>query len=205
MTNQDAPSALPPRRIRIIGASGSGKTTLGRQAAQRLGVAHLELDAVFWDRDWTFRDLEEARRIVREFAERHPDGWVADGTWESRLGDLLAPGTDGGADLVVWLDPPRWRVMSRVVRRTVVRGISRRELWHGNRERPSTWFSRQPEDNIVLWAWHAVPNLRERFGPRVGRPGFLRLGSPREVRAWLQTLSDRGDRGGPTATPPRST
>ena len=35
------------------GTSCSGKTTLARAISQRLGLAHIELDALFWGRDWT--------------------------------------------------------------------------------------------------------------------------------------------------------
>lgn len=48
------------RRIHVIGVSGSGKTTLARQAAAILGVGHLELDAVFWQENWTYRNLDDA-------------------------------------------------------------------------------------------------------------------------------------------------
>ncbi|WP_447943576.1 hypothetical protein [Microbacterium aurum] len=54
-----------------------------------------------------------------------------------RLGDLLSPGTPGGADAIVWIDHPRRVVMRRVVGRTIRRALTREELWHGNRERPS--------------------------------------------------------------------
>lgn len=177
-----------PRRVRIVGVSGAGKTTLAAEAARRLGVAHLELDAVFWDRDWTFRDVEEARALVREFVAAHPDGWVADGNWRTRLEGLLEPGTPGGADLVVWLDHSRALVMSRLVRRTVRRGVLREELWHGNRENPADWIRRDPEENILLWGWTQHGPTRTRFAPRVGDPTFLRLGGRRAVAAWLDSL-----------------
>ena len=103
------------RRIRIVGISGAGKTQLAAEVAAATGLAHLELDAVFWQADWQFRDLDEARAAVRAFADAHPEGWVADGNWNSRLDGLLDPGTPGGADQVVWLDHSRPFVMRRVV------------------------------------------------------------------------------------------
>lgn len=194
-----APVRLPARpRVRVIGASGSGKTTLARRAAERLGVAHLELDAVFWDRDWQMRDAVEARDVVRRFVDAHPEGWVGDGNWSNRLEGMLDP--PSGSDLVVWLDPPRSVVLARVVRRTLWRGLTRRELWHGNRERPRTWLSRDPEQNIVLWSWRSVPRLRADLAPRVGTPGFVRLSTRREVRRWLEELTGATNR---TARPPR--
>lgn len=175
-----------PRRIRVVGVSGSGKTRLAAGIADRLGLAHLELDAVFWDADWTFRDVGEARALVLGFVARHREGWVADGNWTSRLGDLLQPPT--GADLVVWLDHPRWLVMTRVLRRTLWRGLTGKELWHGNRERPSSWLSRDPQKNIIYWAWTAYQGTRDRYLAMVGEPWCVRLSGRRQVARWLASL-----------------
>lgn len=184
------PSA--PARIRVVGVSGSGKTSLAERVARRTGLPRLELDAVFWDEGWAYRDLDEAHAIVRAFAAEHPDAWVVDGNWTSRLDGLLGPGTPGGADLVVWLDHPRAVVMWRVVTRTLRRGITREELWHGNRERPSTWLRWAPEENIVRWAWTQHPVVRERMTRRIadGEP-VLRLRGRRAVEAWIATLPER--------------
>jgi adenylate kinase family enzyme len=181
-------TACVPRRIRVVGVSGSGKTRLARALAGRLGLAHLELDAVFWDADWRFRDLGQARALLDDFVAAHPGGWVVDGNWTSRLEGRLEP--PDGVDLVVWLDHSRPLVMWRVVTRTLRRGLTRQELWHGNRERPASWLSRDPEQNIMLWSWTTHATTRARLAPRVGTPGFLRLAGRRQVAAWLRSLPD---------------
>lgn len=182
----------PLRRVRIVGTSGSGKSHLAAQLATILGVARLELDAVFWDAEWTYRDLEEAHAQVRAFAAENPDGWVVDGNWTSRLQGLLDPGTPGGADVYVWLDHPRRTVMRRVIGRTLCRGILQEELWHGNRERVRDWVRWEPEHNIVRWAWTNHPVTRERMLQRIadGVP-VVRLRGQREVDAWLSSLSEK--------------
>lgn len=183
------PLASHARRIRVVGISGSGKTTLAREIARRTGLPHLELDAAFWDAEWTFRELEEAHAVIDRFVDAHPDGWVMDGNWTSRLGSRLDPGAAGGADLVVWLDHPRRVVMARIIRRTLRRGIVREELWHGNRERPSTWLSRDPERNIIRWTWAHHGTVRQRMAERIaaGWP-VVRLTNRREVAAWLAAV-----------------
>lgn len=182
-----------PSRLRIVGTSGSGKSQLARTVARARGLPLLELDAVFWAAGWTYRDLEEARETVRTFAAGHPEGWVIEGNWTSRLDGLLEPGTPGGADAVVWLDHPRSLVMRRIVARTLRRGIRREELWHGNRERISSWVRWAPEENIVRWAWTNHPVLRARMEERIaaGMP-VVRLRGQREVDAWLAALSADG-------------
>ena len=182
-----------PTRLRIVGTSGSGKSRLARAVARAKDLPLLELDAVFWAEGWTYRDLEEARAIVRAFVAAHPEGWVVEGNWTSRLDGLLDPGTPGGADAVVWLDHPRGLVMRRVVGRTLRRGLRREELWHGNRERVSSWLRWAPEENIVRWAWTNHPVMRERMEERLaaGMP-IVRLRGQREVDAWLAALSADG-------------
>lgn len=184
---------ISPRRFRVVGTSGSGKTTFSRRLAAQQGLPHLELDAVFWDADWRKRDLEEALRLVRDFVDAHPEGWVAEGNWSSSLRGLLDPGTPGGADVVVWLDPSRAVVMRRVWGRTLRRGLLREELWHGNRERISSWLRWDPERNIVRWAWTSFASNRERMARRqaAGEP-IVRLRTRREVDAWLATATADG-------------
>ena len=36
-----------PRRINVVGTSGSGKTTVAGAIAERLGLPHIEMDALF--------------------------------------------------------------------------------------------------------------------------------------------------------------
>jgi len=177
----------PLVKVRIVGTSGSGKSHLAERVASALELPRLELDAVFWDAGWTYRDLDEAHGIVAEFLKDHPRGWVIDGNWNSRLGDLL-DGADG-ADLIVWIDHSRLRTLGRVVRRTLRRGVLREELWHGNKERASSWLRWDPEENIVLWSWTQHPLARARLEERIaaGEP-IVRLRGQRAVDAWVRAL-----------------
>ena len=181
---------IHPRRIWIVGVSGAGKTTLARKVAHQLEVAHLELDAVFWQEHWTFRDLDEAHASIRAFQAAHSHGWVMDGNWTSRLNGMLTPGTPGGADVVVWLDHPRLLTMWRVITRTLKRGITQEPLWHGNTERVRGWLSTDPNHNIVLFAWRQHSALRARWKHQAhSSPHVVRLRGRAHVSRWLSTLT----------------
>src|SRR5919198_3265744 len=105
---------MPPK-IAVVGTSGSGKTTVARELARRLGVLHVELDALFHGPDWTETPVDEFRRRVA--AATGGSGWVVDGNYESKLGDLVLE----LADTIVWLDVPLHVALSRVTRRTIRR------------------------------------------------------------------------------------
>src|SRR5919201_1062078 len=118
---------MPPK-IAVVGTSGSGKTTVARELARRFGVPHVELDALFHGPNWKETPADEFRRLVA--AATDGSGWVVDGNYESKLGDLVL----GRADTVIWLDVPLRVALTRVTRRTIRRIRTGEELWNGNRE-----------------------------------------------------------------------
>jgi len=181
------------RRIKVVGNSGAGKTTFARELARRLDVPHLELDEAFWGPGWQPADAADGRAAVGRFLTT-PEagrGWVVDGNWNAKLGESLT-----GLEAVVWLDFPRRVVMARVLRRTLARAVLRLELWHGNRERWSSLVRRDPEENIVLWAWTQHDEYRAQY-LRLAADGsipVIRLRHPREARRWLQAVRPAAER-----------
>ena len=177
------------QRIRVIGASGSGKTSLARQLAERLQLPHLELDSVQHLAGWRAAPLEQFQAEVRAFVADSDDrgGWVIDGNYNDRTPELF-----DAADTIVWLDYPRWFVMARVVRRTMTRLVLRQTLWNDNRESLRALCSRDPERNIVLWAWtqHAASRRRYVAAMQDSTDGrWVRLRTPQQARDWLQRLA----------------
>jgi adenylate kinase family enzyme len=169
------------RRIAVKGASGSGKTTLAAELARRLGVQHVELDALHHGPNWSEPTAEAFRATVQAVMESHPDGWVIDGNYERKLGSLV---TDA-ADTLVWLDLPLALLLGRLWRRTSHRIRNNVELWNGNRERWAT----------ALWGWDALfpwtirayfRHQREWPARFAAHPGFVRLRTTAQVRSWLE-------------------
>lgn len=154
--------------------------------AARLGVPHVELDAVFHRPGWIALPEDEFRRRVALAAER--DGWVIDGNY-SAVRHLVWQ----RADTVVWLDLPRALVMRRIVGRTLARLLLRRALWNGNRERWRNLTTLDPEESVIVWSWTHHTTYRDRYAAAIEDPTwshcrFVRLRSPGEVRAFLAGL-----------------
>src|SRR2546423_12098783 len=104
------------RRVIVVGTSGSGKTTLARQLAARLGVPHIELDALHWQPNWTPTPPDQMRQKVIAALKNAPDGWTICGHYRA-IRDAIWP----FADTVIWLDYPMATVFSRVIVRTLRR------------------------------------------------------------------------------------
>lgn len=173
----------------VMGAPGSGKSTLAAELAVRLGVPHVELDALFHQQDWQPTPEPEFRERVTAVVSG--DGWVADGNYSSVRDPIWRR-----ADTVIWFDLPRRQVMQQIVRRTVRRAARRVELWNGNRERWSNVFSLDPEESIIVWAWQQHARYRSRLqeasvDPRWSRLRFIRLTSHAQARQLLDQLDRR--------------
>ena len=174
----DDPLPGCPRRILVAGTSGSGKTTLAARIGEILQVPHVEIDALFHGPGWTRRPTFEDD--VRRFAAE--PRWVTE--WQySQVRALLVD----RADLLVWLDLSRRRVMEQVGRRTLRRRLGRQVLWNGNVE-PPLWTILTDPEHIVRWAW----STDGKTGPRVAalqaeRPELdvVRLPSRSAVERWV--------------------
>ena len=166
----------------MVGTAGAGKTTLAARIAARLGIEHVEIDALFHGPAWTPR--AEFVDDVRAFVAR--DAWVTE--WQY---DDARPLLTERATLAVWLDYPLRLRISRVVRRTVCRRVRRTRLWNGNVE-GSLWRAFTDPEGIVRWAWdtrHKYDDLPAQLAAS-RRPDLtvVRLRSPAEAEEWLTTL-----------------
>jgi len=171
------------RRVSVVGTSGAGKSTLASELAVILGVPHLELDALNHQQDWEPLPKEEFRRIVA--AKAAEDGWVIDGNYST-----VQPLVWARADTVAWLDLPKSIVMRQVVWRTLHRVAGRQVLWNGNRERWRNFFSWDPQQSVISWAWHKHDEYHLRYAAAADNPAnahlrFVRLASRRDVSRFL--------------------
>jgi adenylate kinase family enzyme len=172
------------RRVNVKGSSGAGKSTFSAELARRLDVPYVELDELHHGPNWSEPTDEEFQARVREAMAGAPDGWVIDGNYERKLGDLVL----GAADTIVWLDLPLWFKLRRLWRRTIRRIRDQVELWSGNREswRGAFWGRES------LFAWTVRSHFRHRRNwPRRfdGDPRLVRLRSVKEARRWIDTTS----------------
>ena len=164
-------------KIAVVGTTCSGKTTVARRLAEQHGVPHVELDALHWGPGWSEPSAEDFRAKVEDALAA--DGWVADGSYHGKIGELVLE----RADLVVWLDPPLWTILGRLSTRTLRRIRSGEELWGGNRE---TWRGAfLSRNSLFLWALKTHRPRRQRYEQRLARFEVVRLGSAAETQAWL--------------------
>lgn len=173
----------------MVGNSGSGKSWLAGTLSARLGVPHIELDAVFHLPNWGELPVEEFRRQVADLTAA--GGWVVDGNYLS-----VRDAVWDRADTVVWVDPPRALVMFRVVARSLARVVAKRELWNGNRERWRNLVSTDPERSIIVWSWTQHQPYRDRYSSAMTDPvwahlTFFHLRTGSDTKRLLSSLGPR--------------
>jgi len=170
-------------RIAVHGSTGSGKTTLANALARRLGVPHVELDALHWDPGWSEAPLDVFRD--RAAAALPPDGrWIVDGNYR-----VVREIVWGRADTLLWLDYSFPLVLWRLLRRTLWRGLASVELYNGNRE--SLWTHLFTRDSLFLWLLKSHWRRRRELPLALAQPEYahlrvVRFRRPSEAQAWLR-------------------
>jgi len=188
------------QRIVVVGTTCAGKTTMAHNLSQRLGIPHVEMDALHWGPNWTLPTVEAFRESIS--AALTGNAWAADGNY-SKVRDIVW----SRADTVVWLDYPFPIIFARLLKRTFSRVITQEELWNGNRE---SWRGMLlSRDSLILWAIKTHGKRRKKFlhafaDPTYAHLAVIRLHTPRKAQRWLENLPTRHtprsfDSGPPTA------
>jgi adenylate kinase family enzyme len=173
------------RRINVTGTSCSGKTRLARELARRLGLPHVELDALFWGPDWTPVPRETFR--ARLAAALAADRWVADGGYAA-VRDI----TWAHADTIVWLDYPMRTVLARWARRTVARIRTQEEFWPGTGNRESVRNALR-RGGLLWWIVSTHRRRRRTMTAAMAERSdlhWVRLRSPAEAKRWLSEVPE---------------
>ena len=170
------------QRINVVGTTCTGKTTVARRLSQVLRISHVEMDALFWEPDWTPAPADILAQRVAEATSL--DRWILDGNYSVVRG-LIWPKATG----IVWLDYPLAVVFPRLFSRTVRRIFVKEELWNGNRERFRVQF--MSRDSLFLWALRTHRRRRKQTGALLQQPEYahlevVHLRSPKQTDRWLQ-------------------
>jgi adenylate kinase family enzyme len=100
------------KRIAIIGNAGSGKSTLTQKLHKILHLPVYHLDKYFWKPNWVHPNPDEYKKIHDQLCDQ--DAWIMDGmnlrVLEYRI---------GRADIIVFLDIPRYRCFWRIFKRLI--------------------------------------------------------------------------------------
>ena len=157
-------------RVVVLGCAGVGKTTFSRRLGERLGIPVICLDEI-WRPEWTQADVPAFRGMLHE--AHQGEAWVSDGNFAKATFDLRMP----RADLVIWLERPRWVCAWRVVARTFRRGERHR-------------FGDVAKVLRYIWSFDAVnrPWIEELLAEHGPHAPLVRLSTPRQVERLLYDI-----------------
>jgi adenylate kinase family enzyme len=164
----------------VIGTSASGKSTFSAVLAERIAVPRVELDPLYWGRDWTPKPKQEFLKLIDEATTT--ERWVVDGNYGSAREHLWPK-----ANVIIWLNYGMATVLWRGLKRTVARALSRQELWHGNRESfRKAFLSRE---SILVWIVTTHQRRRRELASLkqsgvYGLP-WIKFTKPRQAQEWL--------------------
>ncbi|MCV6601468.1 MAG: DNA topology modulation protein FlaR [Cohaesibacter sp.] len=164
------------KRIVIIGCAGAGKSTLAQKLSPIFEIPIIHMDQHFWMQGWVQKQETEFQKEILELIKT--DSWIMDGNYGETL-----PARLERADLLIYLDFPRWLCLYRVFKRIAFGyGKTRSDMAKGCPEQIS-W-------DFIQWIWtfqkRSGPKLQKHFDDFKGPKHQLK--KPVAVRAFLKSL-----------------
>jgi adenylate kinase family enzyme len=97
-------------KIAIVGPTGAGKTTLANDLGSSLSIKAFHLDRFFWKRNWEKETRDNRIDILQQLVQEKQ--WIIEGSYiNSTKLHLIA------ADTIIFLDPPPFVCLLRIIKR----------------------------------------------------------------------------------------
>ncbi len=140
----------------MVGTSGSGKSTFAKSLASKMGFPYVEMDKLFWEPHWM--EKEDQKFFSDLEAALQKDQWVLDGNYFR-----TQPIKWRRVDIVIWLDFSLPLTFTRALKRSIVRAITKIELWEGTGNRESFRKTFFHKDSILWWTLTSYSKNKERY------------------------------------------
>ncbi|NIY84142.1 AAA family ATPase [Vibrio hepatarius] len=179
------------RRINVVGTSGSGKSTFSRQLALALNCPHIEMDRLYWKKNWQGTSDEELlKKLSDALSAEH---WVLDGNYNRTRAVKWKD-----VDTIVWVDYSFLRTLFQATTRAFHRCVSGKEIWPNTNNVETFSRSLFSRDSILLWTLKTYHSNRQRYVEDMANEDyqhirFIRLSSPRMAQEFLQQISESPD------------
>lgn len=176
-------------RAMVVGISGAGKSTFAARLAEAARLRVIELDLLNWGPDWFNRSVEDPGAFKQSVdLATQGDDWIVAGGY-SQTWPIIWP----RAEHLVWLDLPRWQVMSQVIPRSLACATRPGDVFPGCREDFARLFR---ADHPIRWAWDKHKSRRESITKAQTDPAYAHLlvhhcRSRKDADAALALLSKR--------------
>ncbi|KAG2051722.1 hypothetical protein BDR06DRAFT_580269 [Suillus hirtellus] len=165
-------------RVHVVGNSGTGKSTVSTYIATKLNVPHISLDALFWGPGWTTpSDDEYKERIIGAMAQ-DPRGWVIDGNHRGTVTTVI---TEHATD-VIWLDPPLWLYLPRILWRTLLRLLNIIPSCAEGCE--ETWGDVLSTNGIIWYCISQHGYRKQQYDEMLARTSIAKGGKMRRLNEW---------------------
>ncbi len=186
-------NTFPHRRIAVVGTTSSGKSTLAERLARKIGADYIELDAFYWEPNWTPATALDF--FIRTKETIQAETWVAAGNYR-----LVRNLIWDKAEAVIWLDYPFHIVFWRLLKRTLRRAVTQEELWNGNREKFWGHLKLWSEESLFHWLFKTYWRRKQEYPmlfslPQNAHLKIIHFKHPKEMEDWLGNMSLRTPQG----------
>ncbi|PCJ60968.1 MAG: adenylate kinase [Planctomycetota bacterium] len=177
------------KRVNVVGTSGSGKSTFSKKLSEVLSLKYIDMDALFWEKNWTQASDQEFIRKIAECIQ--DDSWILDGNYSKTISLKWEK-----VDTIIWIDFSFIRTMYQSINRAISRIISNKELWEGTGNKESIKMTFFSKDSILLWTLNTFKSNRKKYegimmNQKYAHINFIRLTSPKMCEKFLIDLESQ--------------